>query len=85
MKAAKGKRVEELPSVLWANRTTPRTLTGQIVFSLVYVHEAILPVEMHVPTSRHTSVNHILVDLSYDLDAVKGLQESALIKMASQK
>ncbi|KAJ9553184.1 LOW QUALITY PROTEIN: hypothetical protein OSB04_017229 [Centaurea solstitialis] len=26
-KGAKGRWVEELPSVLWANRTTPRTVT----------------------------------------------------------
>ncbi|KAJ9557119.1 hypothetical protein OSB04_011733 [Centaurea solstitialis] len=35
LKEAKGKWVEELPSVLWANRTTPRTSTGQTPFSLV--------------------------------------------------
>ena len=40
---------------------------------------------MQVPTSRHTSVDHNLVNLSYDLDAIKGLKELALIKMASQK
>ncbi|KAJ9561557.1 hypothetical protein OSB04_006717 [Centaurea solstitialis] len=41
LKEAKGKWVEELPSVLWANRTTPRTSTGQTPFSLVYGCEAI--------------------------------------------
>lgn len=85
LKTAKGKWVEELPSVLWANRTTPRTSTGQTPFSLVYGCEAVLPIEIRLSTSRHTSVDHNLIDLSYDLDALEELRESALIKMASQK
>ncbi|KAI3696981.1 hypothetical protein L6452_29656 [Arctium lappa] len=85
LKAAKGKWVEELPSVLWANRTTPRTSTGQTPFSLVYGCEAVLPIEVQLPTSRHTSVEHNLVDLSYDLDALEELREAAYIRMASQK
>ncbi|KAI3678474.1 hypothetical protein L6452_37768 [Arctium lappa] len=85
LKAAKGKWVEELPSVLWANRTTPRTSTRQTLFSLVYGCEVVLPIEVRLPTSRHTSVEHNLVDLSYDLDALKELREAALIRMASQK
>lgn len=38
--------VEELPSVLWAYRTTPRTATQETPFSLVYVSEVVLPVEI---------------------------------------
>ncbi|KAI3746799.1 hypothetical protein L6452_09240 [Arctium lappa] len=83
LKEATGKWAEELPIVLWANRTTPRTSTWQAPFSLVYGCEAILSVEAQLPTSRHTSVDHNLVDLSYDLDAVEELRESALIKMVS--
>ncbi|KAI3719985.1 hypothetical protein L6452_20892 [Arctium lappa] len=85
LKAAKGKWVEELPSVLWANRTTYRTSTGQTPFSLVYGCEAVLPIEVRLPTSRHTSVEHNLVDLSYDLDALEELREAAHIHMVAQK
>ncbi|KAI3707588.1 hypothetical protein L6452_26214 [Arctium lappa] len=85
LKAAKGRWVEELPSVLWENRMTPHTSTGQTPFSLVYGCEAVLPVEVQLPTLRHTSVDHNLVDLSYDLDALEELRESALIRLASQK
>ncbi|KAI3771957.1 hypothetical protein L6452_03129 [Arctium lappa] len=85
LKAAKRKWVEELPSVLWANRTTPRTSTGQTPFSLIYGCEAVLPIDVRLPTSRHTSVEHNLVDLSYDLDALEELRERAHIRMASQK
>ena len=85
LRSAKGRWVEELPSVLWANRTTPRTSTGQTPFSLVYGCEAILPIETEIPTARHTNIDHNSIDLSYDLDALEELRESALIKMASQK
>ncbi|KAL0339301.1 UNVERIFIED_CONTAM: hypothetical protein Sangu_1452200 [Sesamum angustifolium] len=33
---AKGSWVEELPGVLWAYRTTPKTATGETSFCLVY-------------------------------------------------
>ncbi|KAJ9552166.1 hypothetical protein OSB04_016211 [Centaurea solstitialis] len=52
LKEAKGRWVEELPSVLWANRTTPRTSTGQTPFSLVYGCEAVLPIESQLPIAR---------------------------------
>ncbi|KAI3769901.1 hypothetical protein L6452_01015 [Arctium lappa] len=84
-KAAKGKWVEELTSVLWANRTTPRTSTGQTPFSLVYGCEVVLAIEVRLTTSRHTSVEHNLVDLSYDLDALEEFREAAYIRMAAQK
>ncbi|XP_073121586.1 uncharacterized protein [Henckelia pumila] len=38
--------VEELPSFLWAYRTTPRTATGKTPFSMIYGSEAILPAEI---------------------------------------
>lgn len=47
---AKGRWVDELPSVLWDYRTTPRTPTGETPFSLVYGTEVLLPVEVDVPT-----------------------------------
>ncbi|XP_073307137.1 uncharacterized protein [Primulina huaijiensis] len=43
----KGKEwVEELPSVLWAYRSTPRAPTQETPFNLVYGSEAVLPVEI---------------------------------------
>jgi hypothetical protein len=52
---------------------------------LVYGCEAVLPIETEIPTARHTNIDHNSIDLSYDLDALEELRESALIKMASQK
>jgi hypothetical protein len=41
-----GKWVKELPSVLWALRTTPSHAMGHTPFSLVYGFEAMLPTEV---------------------------------------
>ncbi|XP_017224963.1 uncharacterized protein LOC108201178 [Daucus carota subsp. sativus] len=49
----KGRWAEELPWVLWSDRTTPKTSTGQTPFSLVYGTEAVLPTEVMMPTARY--------------------------------
>ncbi|KAK3032342.1 hypothetical protein RJ639_035393 [Escallonia herrerae] len=49
---AKGAWVDELPKVLWAYRTTPHSVTGEMPFLLCYGTEAMLPVEIGVPTIR---------------------------------
>jgi transposase InsO family protein len=41
-----GRWVKELPSILWALRTTPSRATGHTPFSLVYGSEAMLPTEV---------------------------------------
>ncbi|KAL2248689.1 UNVERIFIED_CONTAM: hypothetical protein Sindi_2342600 [Sesamum indicum] len=43
---SKASWVKELPRVLWAYRTTPRTATGETPFYLVYDTEAIFPAEI---------------------------------------
>ena len=49
---AKGTWPEELPSVLWASRTTARTPTGKTAFSLTYGAEAVIPVEVGLTSLR---------------------------------
>jgi transposase InsO family protein len=46
LKSYAGKWVKELPSVLWALRTTLSRATGHTLFSLVYGSEAMLPTEV---------------------------------------
>ena len=48
--SAKGKWVEELPRVLWAYRTTDRKPTGVSPFALTYGMEAVVPIEIGLPT-----------------------------------
>ena len=49
---AKGAWPEELPYVLWAYRTTARTLTGETPFRLTYGTEAVNPVKVGVTSIR---------------------------------
>nr|ABA96681.1 retrotransposon protein, putative, unclassified [Oryza sativa Japonica Group] len=46
--------IEELPAVLWANRTTPSRATGEMPFFLVYGAEAVLPSELTLRSPRVT-------------------------------
>ncbi|XP_022150862.1 uncharacterized protein LOC111018909 [Momordica charantia] len=48
----KGRWAEELPEVLWSYRTTPRESTGETPFSLAFGSEAVVPVEIGIPTDR---------------------------------
>ncbi|XP_073138146.1 uncharacterized protein [Henckelia pumila] len=49
---AQGNWVEELPSVLWSYRTTPKIGTEETPFSLVYGNEAVLPAEIGEEPAR---------------------------------
>ena len=46
LEGAKGIWLDELPSVLWAYRTTARTPTRETPFRLAYESEAIIPAEV---------------------------------------
>ena len=48
----KGAWPKELPNVLWAYRTTSRTLTGETPFRLTYGTEAVIPVEVGITSIR---------------------------------
>ncbi|XP_074305932.1 uncharacterized protein LOC141641158 [Silene latifolia] len=58
LKSKRGRWAEERLLVLWADRTHPKTSTCQTPYSLVYSCEAVIHVEVHVPTSRY-SLNKI--------------------------
>ncbi|KZV49594.1 hypothetical protein F511_15454 [Dorcoceras hygrometricum] len=44
--SARGRWMDELPSVLWAYRTTTRAATGETPYCVVYGTEALLPAEI---------------------------------------
>ena len=46
LEGAKGIWPDELPSILWAYRTTARTPTGETLFQLAYGTDAVIPTEV---------------------------------------
>ena len=57
LERAKGLWVEELPGVLWAYRTTPRTPIRETPFSLVFGIEAVISVEIGLPLHQIETSN----------------------------
>ena len=52
LEGAKGIWPEELPSILWAYKTTTRTPTGETPFRLTYKNEAVIPAEIGLTSYR---------------------------------
>lgn len=52
-----GAWVQELPSVLWAVRTTTSRVIGESPFFLVYNAEAMLPPELKISSARTDCFN----------------------------
>ena len=80
-----GRWAEELPLVLWADRTTPKISTGQTPYSLVYGCEAVIPVEITVPTARYNfnTLDNNNTELAFTLDTIEELRDTARIRLAS--
>ncbi|XP_057532826.1 uncharacterized protein LOC130810705 [Amaranthus tricolor] len=80
-----GRWSEVLYDVLWSLRTTSKEATGQTPFRLVHGKEALLPVEIGVPTLRtqcyEENENQELRLL--DLELIEEVREEAALKMAA--
>ena len=67
----KGKWVEYLPEVLWAYRTTCKSVTQETPFSLAFSTEAVAPVEVGLKSPRvefaNTKHNEEILHLNLDL------------------
>ena len=75
--------MDELPGVLWAYRTTALKPTGISPFSITYGVEAIIPIEIGMPTIRTSVPKQGNVELMIkDLDIIDELRESAAIRIA---
>ena len=85
--SAKGNWVDELPSVLWSYRTTPRSSTGETPFSLVYGTEAVIPPELSARSLRITSFEeHATNDgIRQNLDLLEEKREEAHLRQATYK
>ena len=78
---------EELHRVLWSYRTTPSSATGHTPFSLVYGTEAIIPVEVGLPSMRMRGFDEELNNsrMREHLDLADELRDQALYKMVKYK
>uniref|UniRef100_A0A2N9GHZ5 RNA-directed DNA polymerase n=1 Tax=Fagus sylvatica TaxID=28930 RepID=A0A2N9GHZ5_FAGSY len=85
LEKAKGRWVEELPNILWTYRTTPRCSTGETPFSLTYGVEAVIPLEIGLPTIRTEYYDPVTneTSLATELDLAEERRDSALIHLAA--
>uniref|UniRef100_A0A2N9J2Z7 Uncharacterized protein n=1 Tax=Fagus sylvatica TaxID=28930 RepID=A0A2N9J2Z7_FAGSY len=85
LEEAKGRWVEELPTILWTFRTTPRSSTGETPYSLTYGVEAVIPLEVGLPTLRSEQYdqedNELM--LAKDMDLAQERRDLAMIRLAS--
>ena len=84
---AKGTWPEELPNVLWANRTTARTPTRETPFKLTYGTEAIILVKVGVTNTRRAAFSEEGNDeeLQINLDCLDEVRENASNRMAKYR
>ena len=84
LEGAKGRWVEELPSVLWAYRTTLRRSTGETPFSLTYEAEAVIPAEVNLCNSQVSGFGPVenLELMLKQLNLLEECWESATIRLA---
>ena len=85
LEEAKGKWVEELPSVMWTHRMTRRRSTRETPFALAYGVEAVIPFEVGLPMTRTTKFNvkENECNLRKDLNLLEERKDMATIRLAS--
>uniref|UniRef100_A0A2N9FRK2 Uncharacterized protein n=1 Tax=Fagus sylvatica TaxID=28930 RepID=A0A2N9FRK2_FAGSY len=85
LEEAKRKWVEELSSVLWTHRTMVRKSTSETPFALAYGVEAVIPLEVSIPTTRTTDfeVKTNEDNLRKNLDLLEEKRDLAIIRLAS--
>ncbi|GJT33746.1 reverse transcriptase domain-containing protein [Tanacetum coccineum] len=79
--------MEELPHVLWAQRTMIKSSNGNTPFSLTYGTEAVIPLKIGMPTLRTAEVDLVQNDeaLEINLDLLEEQREQAVIREAKSK
>ena len=84
LEGAKGIWPKELPSVLWAYRTTARTPTGETPFRLTYGNEAVIPTEIGLTSYRVDNHNEARKDeaIRLQLDLIDEVWATAEQRLA---
>ncbi|GJU86845.1 reverse transcriptase domain-containing protein [Tanacetum coccineum] len=79
--------VEEVPHVLWEHHTTIKTSNKHTSFSLSYGTEAVIPVEIGMPSLRYVKIDQAMNDeaLVLNLDILEEEPEKATIQEAKSK
>ncbi|XP_022852500.1 uncharacterized protein LOC111374102 [Olea europaea var. sylvestris] len=83
--ASKGAWVDKLPQVLWAIRTTARTLAGETPFLMAYGTEAMSPVKVGLPSPRRLHFSEISNDelLRFNLDFIDERTDDSQLRLAA--
>jgi transposase InsO family protein len=83
LEGPKGLWPEELPSILWAYRTTVRTPTGETPFRMTFGSEAVVPVEIGMTTLGTSAYNDRQNEeqLRLNLDLIDEVRETAEARM----
>ncbi|KAK3008785.1 hypothetical protein RJ639_014529 [Escallonia herrerae] len=84
---ASGIWVDELPKILWASNTTSWTSTGETPFSLSFGMEALIPVEIGLPSLRLTTYDPVQNEeaLCANLDLLDERREQAAMCLAAYR
>nr|GEV45244.1 reverse transcriptase domain-containing protein [Tanacetum cinerariifolium] len=79
--------LEDISHILWAHHTMIKSSNAETPFSLTYGVEAMIPVEIGMPTLRTTEVDMIKNDksLGVNLDLLEEKREQAAIQEAKSK
>lgn len=87
IEGAKGSWDNELPSILWASRTTVKEATGHTPFFLVYGSKVVLLVEIGIPSTGITYYSHSENnnEKRVNLDLLPETRGNALLKSIAQK
>ncbi|XP_072086973.1 uncharacterized protein [Arachis hypogaea] len=84
---AKGEWAKLIPETLWSYNTTKQTTTGETPFKLLYGSEALIPVEVGVPTLRAELYDeqHNTNMRNAELDLVEEERDITAIKQRAKK
>ncbi|XP_015959264.1 uncharacterized protein LOC107483157 [Arachis duranensis] len=90
---AKGEWAELIPKILWSYNITVHNTTGETPFKLVCGSEALIPVEIGVPTLRaklyneqqNISARNIELDLAEEDRKIAAIKQKAQKKLAERK
>ncbi|GKD11827.1 reverse transcriptase domain-containing protein [Tanacetum coccineum] len=79
--------VDELPNVPWPHRTSLKQSNGETPFNLTYESEAVIPVEIGMPTHRTLMIreDENKDELRLNMDLLQERREATVIREAKYK